>query len=45
MKREKKAYTKPVIKKNLPMQKIVFASGPVSVGGTVANPGTSQVLI
>jgi len=40
MKKDKKKYVKPELKKNKAMVNITFATGP-SIPNTVANPGTT----
>ncbi len=40
MKKEKKKYVKPEIKKNKPMVNITFATG-AAISGTAGSPGTA----
>jgi hypothetical protein len=40
MKKNKKRYVKPEVKKNKPMVNVTFASGP-AIPNTVAAPGTT----
>lgn len=42
MKKEKKTYTKPVLKKNQPLVNITFATGAVSITGGAPASGAAS---